>query len=157
MHDSKLEAVKSAILLNGLDDWVHIAEVVLAARQATSGHSSVGAEKPTQRRQEQLAENERRALPLGIAAVKELLRHGLIRVGETSSGEFVAWVGSLEQVESRIDHAVHDAQYPLLPGHLFWLENTAAGNEVARSSRRDSALTPQYPTPATIPHRSDTS
>ena len=140
--DREVESVKSAILASGLDDWVHIAEVVSAARQAGSvARSSEGHPDNSmtivdgfgQLRNEWLAQSERDALPLGIAAVKELLRDGLIRIGETSNGGFVPWGGSLEEIESRIDHAVRGAQYPLLPGHLFWIENTPSGDEIARS------------------------
>jgi len=140
--DREVGAVKSAILASGLDDWVHIAEVVLAARQARSvarsseGHpddSTTIVEGPGQLRSEWLAQSEREALPLGIAAVKELLRDGLIQIGETSNGGFAPWGGSPEEIEARIDHAVQGAQYPLLPGHLFWIENTPSGDEIARS------------------------
>jgi hypothetical protein len=140
--DHEVEAVRSAILSSGLDDWVHIAEVVAAARQARSvASSSVGhpddpmtiVDGPGQLRNERLAQSEREALPIGIVAVKELLRDGLIRIGETSNDGFVPWGGSLEEIESRIDHAVQGAQYPLLPGYLFWIENTPFGDEIARS------------------------
>ena len=68
-------------------------------------------------------------VPLGIVAVKELLREGLVRVGETSTQGFVAWSGSLEDIESHIDSVVESAEYPLLPGQLFWVHNTSAGDE----------------------------
>lgn len=140
--DREMEAVKSAILASGLDDWVHIAEVVLAARQARSGghaldgypdDTTTSVDRLTGLRGEWLAQNEREALPLGIAAVKELFRDGLVRVGDTSDSGFLPWSGSLEEIESRIDYAARMAQYPLLPGHLFWIENTPSGDEIARS------------------------
>jgi hypothetical protein len=137
-----VDAVKNAILASGLDDWVHIAEVVAAARQARSvplskqdhrGDSTAIADELSQLRSERLVESEREALPLGIVAVKELLGEGLIRIGEISNSGFMPWRGSFEEIESRIDDTVTAAQYPLLPGHLFWIENTPSGDEAARS------------------------
>jgi hypothetical protein len=142
--DREIKAVKNAILYSGLDDWVHIAEVASAARQAMSrvtleegrvDGSVAGVDELAGRRDEWLARNEREALPVGIAAVKELLRDGFIRIGETSADGFVPWSGSVEEIESRIDTVVRAAEFPLLPGHLFWIENTSTGDEVARSSR----------------------
>jgi hypothetical protein len=126
--DREVEAVKTAILSSGLDDWVHMAEVVSAARQARSeGASDEGSPDDS------LAKQERAAFPLGIAAIKELLRDGLVRVGETTPEGFVAWRGSADEIESRIDSVAQQAEFPLLPGHLFWIENTPSGDEVARS------------------------
>jgi hypothetical protein len=82
-------------------------------------------------RDEWVAQQERDALPLGIAAVKELLREGLIRVGDAGSGGFTAWVGSTREIESRVDAALETAEYPVLPGHLFWIVNTPLGDERA--------------------------
>jgi hypothetical protein len=79
-----------------------------------------------------LAAEEREALPLAIMAVKELLRDGLVRIGDTTTSGFVPWDGSEEEIESRIDSAAANSEFPLLPGHLFWLENTPLGDEKAR-------------------------
>jgi hypothetical protein len=70
-------------------------------------------------------------MPLGIRAVKELLRDGLIRVGDTVGDRFEAWPGSVLEVESRIDIKLGLVTYPVLPGDLFWIENTPAGDEKA--------------------------
>jgi hypothetical protein len=143
--DNNVEAVKNAVLASGMDDWVHIAEVVSAARQARSGQrpeqgypddSTMSIDDLGRLRSEWLARSEREALPLGVSAVKELLRAGLVRIGEVSDSGFVAWRGSVEEIESLIDGVVQEAEYPLLPGHLFWIENTPLGDEVARSGGR---------------------
>jgi hypothetical protein len=144
--DREIDAVKDTILVHGLDDWVHIGEAVAAARQAKYGDAfrdgfpddpAMDIAKLGRRRNEWMARNDRDALPLGIVAVKELLRDGLIRIGQTSSGSFVAWSGTVEEIESRIDSAVESAEFPLLPGHLFWVDNTPPGDEVAESIRSD--------------------
>lgn len=140
--DREIEAVKKAILVSGTDDWVHIAEVTLAAARAMYGEHrlegfpsdevmSVGQLAPL--RQDWLAAQERTALPLGIRAVKELIRDGLVRIGDATDSGFMPWEGSAEAIESRIYNVVQQAPYPLLPGHLFWLSNTPSGDEVANT------------------------
>lgn len=146
--DREVDAVKDTILVHGLDDWVHLGEVVAAAHQAKHGDAFRGGvpDDPAmdiaelgRRRTAWMARNDRNALPLGIVAVKELPRAGLVRIGETSTGKFVAWDGTVEEIESRIDRAVEAAEeFPLLPGHLFWIENTALGDEVAESIQSSS-------------------
>lgn len=138
--ERETEAIKRAILTSGLDDWVHIAEIAAAARQARFGEhvldgypddETVHGDELARLRAAWLAQREREALPSGIIAIKELLRAGLVRVGDTIDGRFVPWQGSSPEIESRIDTLVRDAEYPLLPGHLFWLENTSLGDEIA--------------------------
>lgn len=140
--DREIEAVKSAILARGLEDWVHIADVAFVARQARFGDRLM-ADYPTgesmkddqlvRRRDDWLAWQEREALSLGIKAIKGLLRDEQIRVGETASGQFVAWAGSVQELESRVDLVAEAATYPVLPGDLFWIENTPMGDQKAAS------------------------
>jgi len=143
LSDPRINHVKNEILASGTDDWVHIAEVVFFAREAMFGDrleerypndASLSVERLAEERDRWSASQERTALPLAIVAVKELLREQLVRVGETIGRAFVPWSGSLAEIESRIDAAAENAVFPLLPGHLFWLENTPAGNERAAIS-----------------------
>ncbi|WFF02694.1 hypothetical protein [Micromonospora sp. WMMD964] len=141
--DPKASYVKREILISGSDDWVSIADIVAFAREAIygdrvqDGYPEGGHETPAgalaTARDEWLARQERAALPLGVEATKELLRDGLICVGATVEGRFVAWSGSTQELESRIDSVVETATYPLLPGDLFWVANTVAGTDEAES------------------------
>lgn len=145
----EIDAVKKAILESGLDDWVHIGEVVAAARWAKYGNAfrdgfpddpAMDMAELGRRRNMWMAEADRDALPLGIIAVKELLRDGLVRVGGTSTGRFIAWEGAVEEIESRIDSAVETAEFPLLPGHLFWIENRPQGDEAAEVAQGNATV-----------------
>jgi hypothetical protein len=140
--DPRVKYIKREILASGSGDWVHAAEIAAFAREALYGdhvqegypeddHLSV--EALAAARDEWLARQEREALPLGIEAINELLRDELIRVGETTSGQFVAWPGPVRELESRIDSVAEAATYPVLPGDLFWIENTSTGNQKSAS------------------------
>jgi hypothetical protein len=130
--------VKKEILLSGTEDWVHIAEIIFFAREAffedrlKDGYpddADLSVERLAAARDQWSVGQEKQAMPLAIIAVKELLRESLVRVGETADRRFVPWVGSTDEVEKRIDDLVEAAEFPLLPGHLFWLENTPLGTE----------------------------
>lgn len=138
--DREIETVRNAILARGLDDWVHVAEVAFVARQARFGErllanypagEAADDDQVLRRRDEWLALQEREALPVGMKAIKELLREELIRVGDIASGKFVAWPGSTQELERRIDVLMETASYPVLPGDLFWIENTSVGDRKA--------------------------
>lgn len=142
MPDPRVLFIKKQILAKGYDDWVHDAEVCFAAREAEFGDhllddfpndETLGVEQLASLRDEWSAGQERECLPLGIRAVKELVREGLVLVGEVGGQGFVPWTGPVEEVESRLDSLVEEAVLPLLPGDLFWLENTQSGDEKATS------------------------
>jgi hypothetical protein len=63
-----------------------------------------------------------------IEAVKNLLRQGLIEVGAVTD-TFTPWVGSLNEIEHRIDQAHAQAKSPVRFGDLFWISNTPRGDE----------------------------
>ena len=138
--DPRVGYIKREILTSGSDDWVHAAEIAAFAREALYGDhvyesypedDRLSVEALGLARDEWLARQEREALPLGIKAVKELLRDKLIRVGDTAGSRFEPWSGSVLEVESRIDAKIKVVTYPVLPGDLFWIENTPMGNERA--------------------------
>ncbi|MCG5470590.1 hypothetical protein LADH09A_004544 [Micromonospora sp. LAH09] len=126
-------------MISGTDDWVSIAEIAAFAREAfygdriqagfPQGGPSTTVVALAAARDEWLARREREALPLGVEAVKELLRDGLVCVGDVWNSRFVAWSGSVQELESRIDSVVETATYPVLPGELFWVENTVTGHQ----------------------------
>lgn len=134
--------VEQEILTAGVDDWVHVAEIAAYAREALYG-GSIKIDYPTvvtdsasalaSARDEWRAQQERAALRLGIAAVKELIRKDFIQIGETRDGKFVPWMETGGELETRIDEVVSEAVFPLLPGNLFWVTNTERGDEAARN------------------------
>jgi len=140
MDSVAVEATKRGVLARGSDDWVYAGEVVLVAAEAVLGSQRLAgypddpavdtAQLATQRKL-WLAEQERSVFPLAVRAVKELIRDGLVWIGDVADGGFQPWQGLREELEARIDAAGESAVFPLLPGDLFWLKNTAAGNELA--------------------------
>lgn len=140
--DRESTFVKQRILASGTDDWVHIVEVSFAARLAMYGDhirdgypdaGSVDAGQLAATRDKWSAEQERQSFPIAIRAVKELVRDGLVQIGYTTDAGFVPWEGALEEIDERIDAVAATAEFPLLPGDLFWLNNTPEGDAVARS------------------------
>lgn len=136
LSDPRIDHVKREILAVGTDDWGNIADVVGFARETLYGDrvdegfpedGSLPIEQLADARDEWTSRQEREALPIGIAAVKELVREGLVWVGEIVGGKFTPWSGAPEDIDKRIDAAVEKAEFPLLPGHLFWLNNTPEG------------------------------
>ncbi|WP_155984812.1 hypothetical protein [Saccharomonospora piscinae] len=108
-----LEKIKKVILVDGLVDWVSIISPLFAARQILGGAG------------------EREALPLAIQAVKELLREGLILVGETSRRGFEPWTGSLASIEQRLDWEAKNIEFPVRFGDICWIDNTERGEQMA--------------------------
>jgi len=111
MTTGDVETVCNKILMSGVDDWVHIPEAVSFARDALP------------------ESDEQTALPLAVESVKQLLREGLVQVGKVTNNGFEPWLGSLDVTERRIDEAAAKATFPLLFGDLFWICNTALGDE----------------------------
>ena len=139
--DPRVGDVKREILIRASDDWVNVAEIADFAREAMHGDrflegypddDRLSVEDLAAVRDEWQAGKEREAFPLGIAAVKELVAEGLVRVGYTANRGFVPWEETGDELASRIDDAVGEhTEFPLLPGHLFWLKNTDRGHQAA--------------------------
>jgi hypothetical protein len=106
-----VEVVERDILMSGVDDWVHIPEALYFARREIGVNAS-----------------EMEALSVVIEAAKNLLRQGLIEVGEVTD-TFTPWVGSLNEIEHRIDQTHAQAKSPVRFGDLFWISNTPRGDE----------------------------
>lgn len=102
------------ILQAGLDDWVPLAAIDGLARRAAA---RPGAD----------------AVDLGVAAIRELVERDLAVVGEVSDGGFFQWPESLELSLDRIATAwrsLPSAEW----GFICWLDNTPAGDELARTT-----------------------
>jgi hypothetical protein len=114
LESNSLAQVKKLILASGTDDWVHILEPLYAACKAMGGAS------------------ESEALPLAVTAIKELVREGLVEVGELGSDGFEPWDGSWESIEKKLDLEVRKAEFPVPLGRICWTANTARGHEIGK-------------------------
>ena len=108
------------LVLSGLDDWVHDAEVCgnIARRVAESP-------------------DDRRIVAIGI--VTAALTSNLVDAGQIDSeGNFQPWEMSPTAAASKI--AIDWLSLPspdCAPGELFWLQNTAHGDSLARDSHSE--------------------
>ena len=125
-----LEIVKLAILEVGLEDWSHVPDALVAARQAIAGDRWLdGFPDNFDERGPWLAAREREALPLVIEAVRQLVRDGLVEVGEIVDNSFSTWSGNLDGIDRAIDRAAENATFPVLVSEMFWMRNTPRGDE----------------------------
>lgn len=138
--DPRVGDVKREILICGTADWVSAADVAGCAFEAMYGDrflegypddDRLSVEDLAAARYVWRAGKERKAIPLGIAAVKELVAEGLVRVGYPADHGFVPWEETGDELASRIDAVVEDAEFPLIRSLPFWLENTDRGHQAA--------------------------
>ncbi|MFG2919142.1 hypothetical protein ACGF0D_40465 [Kitasatospora sp. NPDC048298] len=100
------------VLIEGLDDWVPIDQLLWAAKEETAG-------------------------PQWRAFFVELLRHlldnGLIRIGELVEEGFSPWGGGTDDVVRLVTDDLDRLDWEPRLGSRAWLCNTEAGNDLARS------------------------
>ncbi|MFE7595473.1 hypothetical protein ACFU6K_39360 [Kitasatospora sp. NPDC057512] len=100
------------VLIEGLDDWVPIDQLLWAAKEGAAG-------RPWK------------------AFFAELLRHlldnGLIRIGELAEEGFSPWSGETDEVVRRVLEDLDGLAWEPRLGSRAWISNTGAGNELARS------------------------
>ncbi|WP_432147509.1 hypothetical protein [Streptomyces sp. bgisy029] len=109
MIDSRVFA---DVLIEGMDDWVLIDQLIWAARKVANG----------------------RPWKEGFVELLHfLLQKDLIQIGELDSEGFSPWRGEADEVvQMVVDDLDHLFWKPEL-GSRAWIANTAAGNDVARS------------------------
>lgn len=107
---------KEDVLVGGLDDWAYAGWVYGSTR-----HSGL------------VDPESRRALSIGLIA--ELVMEGLMVPGDVDDGGFHPWDlapgASVERITRLWLNDWHDEIPP--PGAIVWLENTDAGDVIARS------------------------
>ena len=108
MHE--MTALKD-VLIEGLDDWVPIDQLLWAAGEYPAGRT----------RQERLVELLRYALSSGLIEVGELMETG-----------FVAWTGDADEQVRRVTADLDRLDWAPQLGSSVWLSNTAKGDELAR-------------------------
>ncbi|MEV7028866.1 hypothetical protein AB0N99_01415 [Streptomyces sp. NPDC093272] len=104
--------VFSDVLIEGLDDWVPIDQLIWAAREEKQG-------------------------PLWRAFFVELLHFllesNLVQVGELAAEGFSPWRGGADEVVQLVLDDLERFSWDPKLGSRVWIANTAAGNEAARS------------------------
>lgn len=101
------------ILLRGLDDWVSLAEARSLVSLAEPG-------PPAEVREATL-----RAIAL-------LVENDLAQLGELDP-RFVEWPLSKEDGLQRVRREWWDPDRDLVPGNIVWIDNTSAGDDIARA------------------------
>jgi hypothetical protein len=108
--------LKTAVLTEGLDDWVHLLAIDFAAQRL---HPSLG-------------QGERQELIIDV--VEQLLSDVLAEAGTvTENGGFVALHEPTSDVIQRVRVAFLDDN-PNMWGYAVWLNNTPAGDALARAA-----------------------
>jgi hypothetical protein len=99
------------LLIAGLDDWLHIADVTY----------HLG-----------LPRDRKDAACQAEAAIRDLVEKGLVLVGDVTGDRFVAWDGSAGAIGRRVLTAWEALDHDPVPGDVCWLANTAEGDRLAR-------------------------
>ena len=100
------------ILLRGLDDWVSLAEARWLVGRVRPG-TAVAVRQST------------------LDSMAYLLAHRLARLGETVP-RFEPWDLTDSEALERVRRDWWDPERELVPGNVCWIDNTPAGDEVAR-------------------------
>jgi hypothetical protein len=105
------------LVLLGLDDWVHLADVALATRAHTAST-----------RTEDVIE-------AGSAAVEAAVRAGLMEVGDVTDTGFHAWAVDATEARRRLRSGWQALDRDPVPGDVCWLANTERGDGRAHELR----------------------
>ncbi|MFF5639505.1 hypothetical protein [Streptomyces sp. NPDC012825] len=100
------------VLIEGLDDWVPIDQLIWAAREAAQGGPWKG---------------------FFADLLHFLLESGLIQIGELAAEGFSPWKGGPGEVVQLVLDDLERLSWEPKLGSRAWIANTDAGNKVARS------------------------
>ncbi len=100
------------VLIEGLDDWVPIDQLVWAAREAVE-------DSPWKE--------------LFTELLKFLLESDLIQIGELAEDGFAQWKGDVDEVVQLVVDDLERLSWEPKLGSRAWIANTESGNEIARS------------------------
>ncbi|WP_103529661.1 hypothetical protein [Streptomyces sp. SM12] len=100
------------VLIEGLDDWVPIDQLIWAAREA--GKESSWKD-------------------LFVELLHFLLENGLVQIGELAAEGFSPWRGDAGEVVQLVLDDLERLSWEPQLGSRAWIANTEAGDEAARS------------------------
>lgn len=98
------------LLLDGLDDWLHLADIAWAAGQFTRDDESQD------------------VVSAATEALAELLDQEFIQIGEVSDGGFFEWDVPNDEAIDRVRRGWRALGREPQPGDVCWVANTALGN-----------------------------
>lgn len=110
------EFVIDDLLIAGLDDWQHAADVAWEVQRAGVARSEIG--------------------PATASAIRSMLEKRLIEVGDMDATGFVAWDVTIDEAVARIEREWVSLDRDPAPGDICWLSNTTAGDRRARKALR---------------------
>ncbi|MBW8740216.1 MAG: hypothetical protein JF621_24975 [Streptomyces turgidiscabies] len=100
------------VLIEGLDDWVPIDQLIWAAREAAKG---------------------RDWKEFFVELLHFLLEDDLIQIGELAAEGFSPWREEVREVVQLVINDLERLSWEPKLGSRAWIANTEAGNQVARS------------------------
>ena len=101
------DQVADQLLVTGLDDWVHFADVFWTARNLGSTEDVVAS---------------------ALEAIRQLLEGGLVEVGDVARGSgFQAWDLETSAALNRIEREWRSLGRDPYPGDIGWLRSTPSG------------------------------
>ncbi|WP_329485033.1 hypothetical protein OG618_00295 [Kitasatospora sp. NBC_01246] len=99
------------VLIEGLDDWVPIDQLIWAAREGAEG---------------------RAWKEFFVELLKFLLESDLIQIGELAEDGFLPWKGGVDEVAQVVVDDLESLSWEPKLGSRAWIANTESGNEIAR-------------------------
>lgn len=109
MIDSRVFA---DVLIEGMDDWVPIDQLIWAAQEETKGRPWKG---------------------FFAELLHFLLESELIQIGELVEEGFSPWEGEVDEVAQLVLYDLERLSWEPKLGSRAWISNTAAGDELAQS------------------------
>lgn len=109
----KSKPLADQLLVDGLDDWLHLADVAWAARQSVC------------------SEGKHDVIAAATEALAELLHDELIEIGEVSDGGFFEWDMPPDEAIARVRHEWLALPRDPQPGDVCWFAITAKGRACA--------------------------
>jgi hypothetical protein len=103
------------LLVEALDDWLHLADVAWAARQFAR------------------SEGKQDVVAAATQVLAALLHDDLIQIGEVSDGGFFEWDVPPDEAIARVGREWLALNRHPQPGDVCWLANTAKGRAHAEA------------------------
>ncbi len=130
-----MDALLNKILMRGADDWVMACEVVSVAK--AEGGASTEAE----------------IRDLSIRLIRQLIKRGLVEIGDVTETGFRPWNLPVEEAMMRVERDWRMLQRSPSLGDVCWLQNTPEGDSRAKLLLADGTDTKEGATARRRPER----